>query len=68
MEEPLGVEPRIKDLQSNALATLLWLQQVICVYNGGEQGIRTLGGVTLAGFQNRYIRPTLSILQQYNVY
>ena len=30
--------------------------------NGREQGIRTLGGVNLAGFQNRYIRPTLSTL------
>ena len=28
--------------------------------SGGEEGIRTAGGITLAGFQNRYIRPTLS--------
>ncbi len=30
--------------------------------SGGGPGIRTLGGVNLAGFQDRYIRPTLSIL------
>ena len=27
--------------------------------NGGPSGIRTLGGMTLAGFQDRCIRPTL---------
>jgi hypothetical protein len=30
--------------------------------NGRGQGIRTLGGFHLAGFQNRYDRPTLSTL------
>ena len=33
-----------------------------CLNNGREQGIRTLGGFHLAGFQNRYNRPTLSTL------
>lgn len=33
----------------------------LCV-SGGDPGIRTLGGMTLAGFQDRYIRPTLSDL------
>jgi hypothetical protein len=28
--------------------------------NGSEEGIRTPGGVNLAGFQNRYFRPTQS--------
>ena len=37
-----------------------------CLNNGREQGIRTLGGVNLAGFQNRYNRPTLSTLYAYN--
>ena len=35
---------------------------ILKVISGGEPGIRTLGGVNLAGFQDRYIRPTLSIL------
>ena len=38
----------------------------LCIYfykkSGRGQGIRTLGGFHLAGFQNRYNRPTLSIL------
>ena len=33
--------------------------------SGREWGIRTPGGVNLAGFQNRYIRPTLSTLYLY---
>ncbi len=77
MEELLGLEPRIKDLQSNALSRFAiapdkpykyeneydFLKRII--NNGREQGIRTLGGVNLAGFQNRYIRPTLSTLYLY---
>ena len=35
------------------------------LYSGREQRIRTAGGVNLAGFQNRYIRPTLSALYLY---
>ena len=31
-------------------------------FNGREWGIRTPGGVNLAGFQNRSIRPTLATL------
>ena len=34
----------------------------VCSCSGGDPGIRTLGGMTLAGFQDRYIRPTLSDL------
>ena len=34
--------------------------------SGREWGIRTPGGVNLAGFQNRYIRPTLSTLYTNN--
>ena len=66
----------MSDLQSEALPALLYLQQNIgqvksyndkklndlSLKNGREQGIRTLGGVNLAGFQNRYNRPTLSTL------
>ena len=67
----------MSDLQSEALPALLYLQQkCIVVYkshklkkvrwfilnNGRGQGIRTLGGFHLAGFQNRYDRPTLSTL------
>ena len=68
----------MSDLQSEALPALLYLQQKCIVYflnhlklkklddlvmnNGRGQGIRTLGGFHLAGFQNRYDRPTLSTL------
>ena len=38
---------------------------IIFSYSGREQGIRTLGGFHLAGFQNRYNRPTLSTLYTY---
>ena len=31
---------------------------VICLYSGGPSGIRTQGGMTLAGFQDRCFRPT----------
>ena len=58
----------MSDLQSEALPALLYLQQrqikkvKFDYLSGRGQGIRTLGGVNLAGFQNRYNRPTLSIL------
>ena len=40
---------------------------MICKNKSGRgQGIRTLGGVNLAGFQNRSIRPTLATLYFYN--
>ena len=38
------------------------LKRILGGCSGGGPGIRTLGGVNLAGFQDRYIRPTLSIL------
>lgn len=30
----------------------------LCLKNGGPSEIRTLGGITLAGFQDRCYRPT----------
>ena len=47
----------------------LYFQVIVChqVNNGRGQGIRTLGGFHLAGFQNRYNRPTLSTLYTYNM-
>ena len=58
----------MSDLQSEALPALLYLQQrqikkvKFDYLSGRGQGIRTLGGVNLAGFQNRSIRPTLATL------
>ena len=63
----------MSDLQSEALPALLYLQQrqikkvKFDYLSGRGQGIRTLGGVNLAGFQNRYNRPTLSTLYTYMV-
>lgn len=70
MEELVGLEPThvgfaIRGITSFAIAPKkLWY---FCVFtfikkSGRGQGIRTLGGFHLAGFQNRYNRPTLSIL------
>ena len=70
MEEVVGLEPThvgfaIRGITSFAIAPKkLWY---FCVFtfikkSGRGQGIRTLGGFHLAGFQNRYNRPTLSIL------
>jgi hypothetical protein len=49
-----------KMLDCNSLESLLFRGFCGGLKNGGgDPGIRTLGGVTLAGFQDRCIRPTL---------
>ena len=70
MEELVGLEPThvgfaIRGITSFAIAPKKIII-FLCIYfykkSGRGQGIRTLGGFHLAGFQNRYNRPTLSIL------
>ena len=70
MEEVVGLEPThvgfaIRGITSFAIAPKKIII-FLCIYfykkSGRGQGIRTLGGFHLAGFQNRYNRPTLSIL------
>ena len=46
-------------------------ESIIYIYNCGERGIRTPGGVTLNGFQDRRIRPLChlsEILKNANIY
>ena len=78
MEELVGLEPThvgfaIRGITSFAIPPTemyslflnhLKLKKVrwFILNNGRGQGIRTLGGFHLAGFQNRYDRPTLSTL------
>ena len=78
MEEVVGLEPThvgfaIRGITSFAIPPTemysLFLNHLklkklddLVMNNGRGQGIRTLGGFHLAGFQNRYDRPTLSTL------
>ena len=50
MELQVGIEPTMMVLQTIALTA--WLLKL-----GGKTGIRTLGGVTLFGFQDQRHRP-----------
>ena len=53
---PLRVRILSRDVVSAAHPSIqVYSSVVIFVINGGQTGIRTLGGMTLAGFQERFL-------------